>query len=86
MARDFETTDYSAPQPPSATVTKTEARQGQNVRGMLTVLVVSLLLIAALYGVMLALTTQTDNAGDRTAPSQTEGRVVPGEITPGSAS
>jgi hypothetical protein len=50
--RDDETFD-SAPK-----VSGQTARQGQNIKGMVTVLVVSLLLVGVAYAAMLALTQQ----------------------------
>lgn len=42
--------------------TREEARQGQNIKGMLTVLLVSLFLVIAAYGVILALFGGSDIA------------------------
>ena len=58
--RDSETFD-SAPK-----VSAQTARQGQNIKGMVTVLVVSMLLVGVAYAAMLALTQQEQPA---TAPA-----------------
>lgn len=60
LDRNEETFD-SAPK-----VSGQTARQGQNVKGMLTVLVVSMLLVGVAYAAMLALTQQDQPA---TAPA-----------------
>jgi hypothetical protein len=52
------------PEGTHAEPTKEQARQGQNIKGMVTVLVVSLLLVAAAYGVMLALLGGGEVASD----------------------
>jgi hypothetical protein len=54
---------------PGPELTKTEARQGQNVRGMLTVLVVSILLVAAAYAIMLMVSARPDNSAATTPPT-----------------
>lgn len=45
--------------------TKEEARQGQNIKGMVSVLVISLLLVGAAYGVLLAFFSGGETTIDR---------------------
>lgn len=47
-----------APQPPGAKTTGQRARQGQNIKGMLAVLVVGILLVVVAYAIMLALSSE----------------------------
>ena len=47
-----------APQPPGAKTTGQRARQGQNIKGMLAVLVVGIVLVVIAYSIMLALSSE----------------------------
>jgi hypothetical protein len=49
---------YDTPQEPGAKLSAQRARQGQNIKGMVWVLIVSILLVVGAYGVMLALSAQ----------------------------
>lgn len=53
-----------------------KARQGQNVRGMVTVLVVSVLLVWVAYSVMVLVSAQT--AGEGTRPGE---RTIPPAVS-----
>jgi hypothetical protein len=57
----------------AAKISGQRARQGQNIKGMLVVLVVGIVLVAAAYGVMLALQAEpasvTDASRDEAAAS-----------------
>lgn len=56
----------------AAKLPRDEARQGQNVRGMTTVLVVGVVLVAIAYAIMLAFQSKPvtpDNAGRNPAPA-----------------
>lgn len=72
MARvGFDETDTN--QPPTKNISTQRARQGQNVKGMIWVLVVSIGLVVAAYAVMLALqvepVTPGNQAGQGVAPA-----------------
>jgi hypothetical protein len=66
--------------------TKEEARQGQNIKGMMTVLVVSTLLVVAAYGVLLALfggaETSTDRSPAADITTESTSQPVPALATP----
>ena len=80
-----------APQPPGAKTTGQRARQGQNIKGMLAVLVVGVLLVVIAYAVMLALQQQpsavvNDSANDAaSAPVQQQFPKSPDQATPQSS-
>lgn len=62
MARvGFDETDPN--QPPTTNISTQRARQGQNVKGMIWVLVVSIGLVVAAYAVMLALQAEPVTPG-----------------------
>jgi hypothetical protein len=46
--------EYEQPNEPGAKLQREDARQGQNIRGMITVLVVGVVLVAIAYAIMLA--------------------------------
>lgn len=58
-------TDVKTPQGEHVEPTKEEARQGQNIKGMVSVLVISLLLVGAAYGVLLAFFGGGETTADR---------------------
>lgn len=67
--------------------TQEEARQGQNIKGMVTVLVASLILVVVAYGVMLALfgggeTTDASPGADITSESSANPGLAPGAPPP----
>lgn len=76
----------TTPTPEGAHVepTREEARQGQNIKGMLTVLLVSLFLVIAAYGAMLALFGGSDKADDaqRAAAAGTAATSQPADGAP----
>lgn len=53
-----------APQPPGAKTTAQRARQGENIKGMLAVLVVGTLLVVIAYVIMLALSSEPSAVTD----------------------
>lgn len=58
---------------PGAKLRSEKARQGQNVRGMLTVLVVSLALLGGAYAVLLAMSAQrASHAAPAATTTQTQ--------------
>ncbi|MDP3493526.1 MAG: hypothetical protein Q8R82_10445 [Hyphomonadaceae bacterium] len=64
MARvGFDKTDPD--QPATKNISVQSARQGQNVKGMIWVLVVSIVLIVAAYAVMLSLQAEPVTPGNR---------------------
>ncbi len=64
MARaGFDETDPN--QPATKNISVQRARQGQNVKGMIWVLVISIGLVVAAYAVMLSLQAQPVTPGDR---------------------
>jgi hypothetical protein len=51
---------YDSPQPgdPTANISSEKARQGQNIKGMIWVLIISLVLVVGAFAVMLALQSE----------------------------
>lgn len=81
----FDETDPN--QPATKNIPIQEARQGQNVKGMIWVLVISIALLVAAYAVMLALqaepVTQDNRAVEDVAP--TPGPAGPAPVMPETA-
>jgi hypothetical protein len=74
-------------QEPGAKLNREDARQGQNIRGMIVVLVAGILLVSASYGVMLALQATPASATEdsrRAAVAATSDSIPtsPGEAAP----
>lgn len=75
----FDETDPN--QPATKNISVQRARQGQNVKGMIWVLVVSIVLVVAAYAVMLALQSEPVTPGNQAveniAPTAGPGGPVP---------
>jgi Trk-type K+ transport system membrane component len=75
MAQPGVDQDRSQPGDAAAKISGQRARQGQNIKGMIWVLVIGVLLVAAAFGVMLALQSEpaavvNDSRNEATAATQ----------------
>ena len=75
------------PRPPPARRLVQQARQGQNVKGMIWVLVISIVLVVAAYAVMLALQAEPVTPGNRAVEdiAPTPGPSGPAPVMPETA-
>ncbi len=78
----FDETDPN--QPATKNISVQRARQGQNVKGMIWVLVVSVVLVVAAFAVMLALQNEPVTPGNQAVEdiAPTAGPGGPGAVTP----
>ena len=81
----FDETDPN--QPPTKNIPVQQARQGQNVKGMIWVLVISIVLVVAAYAVMLALQAEPVTPGNRAVEdiAPTPGPTGPAPVIPETA-
>jgi len=81
----FDETDPD--QPTTKNISAQRARQGQNVKGMIWVLVVSMVLVVAAYVVMLSLQAEPVTPGNRAVEdiAPTAGPTGPATATPETA-
>jgi len=86
MARvGFDETDPD--QPATKNISVQRARQGQNVKGMIWVLVISLALVVAAYAIMLSLQAEPVTPGNRAVEdvAPAAGSAAPAPATPETA-
>ena len=86
MARvGFDETDPD--QPATKNISVQRARQGQNVKGMIWVLVISLALVVAAYAIMLGLQAEPVTPGNRAVEdvAPAAGSAAPAPATPETA-
>ena len=86
MARvGFDDTDPD--QPATKNISVQRARQGQNVKGMIWVLVISLALVVAAYAIMLSLQAEPVTPGNRAVEdvAPAAGSAAPAPATPETA-